>query len=540
MANVFPIDVIAPGSLGLNTEASSTLLAPQWATKARNGIINSSGRLAARKGTANVTTNAISGTPQIDVMHQFVNEAGTIEVISTAANKIYKDVDDFTDSGNDITSSSAPTADYWQFVNFNNKVLGFQRGHTPIQRASGDFANASYTGTGPDGNSAVAAFGRVWAADADLQTVRYSVLLDDTDYRTANGGGTIDMSSVWTQGMDEIVALAALGSNLIVFGKNHIVLWADRSGSEIGLDPTELEVVDTIEGTGCIARDSVAVTGEGDLLFLSRHGVQSLGRVIQFKNNPTTTLSKHVRGNMLEAIKQSRAADSALDRVQAAHSPEEGLYIINFPSIDKQFVFDTNHPFQDEQGDVLFPVTDWQIGDSVAAMVSLTSGELYFGSSSGTVLRYQGQDDVSASYDFEFLTGFLDFGDPQINHRLKMLKEIVASIQVGDATVIWNWEFDFNATTLTRAISYSGGASAEFNVAEFSDGGGSGVGYVNPSVGSGSGETEFSGSAVIQRKNIAAHGEGQFLRVGCTASINGSELAVQHLSIAPKIGRMVT
>ena len=539
MANVFPIDVIAPGAFGLNTEASSTLLAPQWATKARNGVINSSGRMAARKGMANVTTNAIAGTPQIDVLHQFVNESGVIEVISTAANKIYKDVDDFTDSANDITSTTSPTADHWKFVNFNGKVLGFQKSHTPIQRTSGDFADASYTGTGPDGNSAVAAFGRVWAADADLQTVRYSVLLDDTDYSTANGGGTIDMSSVWTQGMDEIVAVEALGSNLVVFGKNHIVLWADRSGSEIGLDPTELEVVDTIEGTGCIARDSVAVTGEGDMLYLSRHGVQSLGRVIQFKNNPTTTLSKHIRGDMLEAIKQSRAADAELDRVRAVHSPEDGLYIINFPTIDKQFAFDTNHPFTDDTGDVVFPVTDWQIGDSVAGIVSLTTGELYFGSSSGTVLRYQGQDDVASSYDFEFQTGWLDFGDPQINHRIKMLKEIVASIQIGDATVIWNWEFDFNATTLTRSIAYAGGGSAEFNVAEFSDSG-SGIGYVDPGVGAGSGETEFSGAAVIQRRNIAAHGEGQFLRVGCTASINGSELAVQHLSIAPKIGRMVT
>jgi hypothetical protein len=53
---------------------------------------------------------------------------------------------------------------------------------------------------------------------------------------------------------------------LVVFGKNHIVMWADKAGSEIGLDPTALEVVDTIEGTGCIARDSVAVTGEGDII----------------------------------------------------------------------------------------------------------------------------------------------------------------------------------------------------------------------------------------------------------------------------------
>lgn len=520
MANVFPMDIVAPGAFGLNTERANTLLRPQWATTALNAVVNRSGRLAARKGWADQTANAISGTPTIDTLFEYLDRDGTSVIICTAGNKIYKDIDDFTDAANDITSTTAPTADHWQFINFNGKVLGFQRGHTPIARSSGDFADASYTGTGPDGNCAVAAFGRVWAADADLQTVRYSVLLDDTDYSTANGGGYIDMTSVWTQGMDEIVAIAAIGSNLVVFGRNHIVMWGDKIGSEIGLDPTELEVVDTIEGTGCIARDSVAVTGEGDIMFLSRHGVQSLGRVIQQKNNPTVTLSKNVRTDILAAISTTRTADPDFDAVRATHSPEEGLYILNFPAIDVQYVFDTQHPFMDDDDDEVFPVTKWQLGGNIAGLLSTVSGSLYFGSA-GVVGKYSGNDDNGSAYDWEFMTGWLDFGDPEVNHRIKMLKEIVAFVQVGDGTLIWNWEFDFNGTNLTRSVLYSGGTSAEFNVSEFNVG-------------------EFSGGAVIQRKNIAAHGEGQFMRVGVTASVNGFDAVLQHISLAPKIGRMVT
>lgn len=525
MANVFPIDIVAPGAYGLNTEKSNTILRPQWATTALNAVVNRSGRLAARKGWENETTNAISGTPTIDIMHEYLQEDGTSVVIVTAGNGIYKDVDDFTDAANDITSTTTPTADYWQFVNFNNKVLGFQTGHNPIQRSSGDFADQSLTTTGQPGtfdlgNSAVAAFGRVWVADEDLQTVRYSVLLDDTDYSTANGGGYIDMSSIWTQGMDEIVALAAIGSNLVVFGHNHIVLWEDGSGSEIGLDPTNLVIRDTIEGTGCIARDSLARTGEGDLIFLSRHGIQSLGRVILDKNNPTTTLSKNVRADLAEAIKQSRAADADLKNVQAVHSPEEGLYIINFPTLDTQYVFDTLHPFPDDEGDEVFPVTKWQLGGSIAGMVSTTAGNLYFGSA-GIVGKYAGTDDNGSAYDFEFWTGWLDFGNDEVNHRLKMMKELVASVTIGTGSIAWNWEFDFNGTTLTRSVSYVGGAQAEFNVAEYSI-------------------AEYAGGALIQRKNIPAHGEGQFLRVGASAAISGYDLAMQHISISPKIGKMVT
>jgi len=404
-------------------------------------------------------------------------------------------------------------------------------------RTSGDFADASYTGTGPDGNSAVAAFGRVWALDADLQTIRYSVLLDDTDYSTGNGGGTLDMSSVWTNGMDECVAITAIGATLVVFGKNHIVMWADKSGSEIGLDPTNLEVVDTIEGTGCIARDSVQATGEGDLIFLSRHGLQSLGRVIQFKSNPLATLTRNVRGELLATIGTQRTADSEMDQVTSTHSPEEGLYIINFPATGEQYVLDTNHEFTDDEGKTVFPVTKWQMGGTVGGLVTTVAGDTYLGSS-GVVGKYSGQDDNTAAYDFEFSTGWLDFGE--LNHRLKMLKEMIASVSIGDGSVVWNWEFDFSGTQLVRTVAYGGGSLAEFNVCEFSDGGGAGIGYNNPTVGASSGETEFSGGVVLTRSLIAAHGEGQFLKLGCTASVNGFDLVIQHMSVAPKIGRMVT
>jgi len=537
MPQVQPVDIVAPGARGLNTEHANVLLDPSWATVALNAVVNRSGRIAARKGWADQTTTAISGTHTIDTIFEYLDEAGASVIITTANNKIYKNFSDFTDAANDITSSTAPSADHWKFVNFNGKVLGFQKGEVPIVRTSGDFADASYTGTGPDGNSAVAAFGRVWAADADLQTVRYSVLLDDTDYSTGNGGGTIDMSSVWTNGMDEIVAIAAIGSNLVVFGKNHIVMWGDGSGSEIGLDPTELAVVDTIEGTGCIARDSVQVTGEGDLIYLSRHGVQSLGRVIQFKSNPVTSLTRNVRSELAGTISVNRAADSDLDAVRSTYTPEEGLYILNFPGTDEQYVLDMDHQFEDDEGRQVFPVTRWQLGGSIAGLCTTTGGITYFGSA-GVLGKYSGQDDNTAAYDFEFNTGWLDFGE--LNHRLKMLKELIASVTIGDGTVVWNWEFDFSGSQLTRSVSYTGGGAAEFNVAEFSDGGGAGIGYNDPTVGAASGETEFSGSVILSRKLIAAHGEGQFIKLGCTSAVNGFDVIVQHMSVAPKIGRMVT
>ncbi|KKK53273.1 hypothetical protein LCGC14_3096450, partial [marine sediment metagenome] len=162
MPQIKPIDIVAPGAFGLNTEKGSLLLTPQWATVALNMVINRSGRAACRLGWADQTTNPIAGTKQIDVLHEYLTEAGVSQILTVADKKIYKDIDDYTDAGNDITSTTAPTKDHWQFLNFNGKVLGFQRGEIPIKRTSSDFADESYSGTGPDGNCAVAAFGRIW------------------------------------------------------------------------------------------------------------------------------------------------------------------------------------------------------------------------------------------------------------------------------------------------------------------------------------------------------------------------------------------
>jgi hypothetical protein len=519
MAQIQPVDIVAPGAAGLNTERKNTLMAPQWATVAQNAVVNRSGRLAARLGWADQTTTGIAGSPGIKVMHEYLNEAGASVILSTASNKIYKNISDFTDAANDITSSTAPTADNWKFINFNNKVLGFQKGHTPITWAgSGDFTDASYTGTGPDGNEALAAFGRVWAVDADLQTIRISKLLDDTIYDLADDGHTIDMSSVWTNGMDEIVALAAIGANFVVFGKNHIVMWADGSGSEIGLSPTNMHVVDTIEGTGCICRDSVQATGEGDLIYLSRNGLQSLGRVIQFKSNPIISLTKNVRTDFLEVMSTQRASDADFDTVRSAYSPEEGIYVINFPQEDIQYCLDIHHPFSDDDDEIVFPVTTWTLGGTINALLAIDAGDMYVGSS-GVVGKYSGRQDDTSAYIFDFETGWLDFGE--LNHRLKMLKEIVATVLVGTGIVEWKWEFDFSGIELSRQLSYATGVVSEWGIAEW-------------------GNSEFAGGVIIKRKILPAHGEGQFLKLGCKTDINSFDFVIQQMSIAPKIGRMVT
>lgn len=55
-----PLDIVAPGSKGLNTAQAGQLMDPSYATVAQNAVIDTSGRLAARQGVSNQTTSPLA------------------------------------------------------------------------------------------------------------------------------------------------------------------------------------------------------------------------------------------------------------------------------------------------------------------------------------------------------------------------------------------------------------------------------------------------------------------------------------------------
>ena len=120
------------------------------------------------------------------------------------------------------------------------------------------------SGTPPQGNEVLAAFGRLWVADfaTDKSTIYWSDLLNGHAW-SGGSSGSIDISEVWPNGYDEIVALAAHNGFLIIFGKDSIVIY---QGAD---NPATMSLADTISNIGCVSRDAVVSTGK-DLIFLDR------------------------------------------------------------------------------------------------------------------------------------------------------------------------------------------------------------------------------------------------------------------------------
>lgn len=514
-APILPIPLVSPGFRGLNKQAEGAVLDPSWATEATNCVFDSAGRLACRKGYSDQTGSAISGSPTIRQLFELRKEDGTTQIVfSTSNNKLYKSAS----SPADITGTATVTVgNDWQFINFNNLVYGVQQGEQPIvYNGTTSFADVTASsGTAPTGNCGVAFSGRLWIVDSDKQTIKYSGLLDGNAW-AASGAGSLDVTSVWPNGMDEITALAVFNGALLVFGRSCILFYSDGTGSELGIDPTNMYLYDTIVGTGCIARDTVKEVEGQDLLFLSSAGVQSLQRLIQEKSNPINNVSSNVRDYLTGFITSNTSS-----AIKAEYSPRDSCYILSFPTSLRAFCFDT----RGRMDDGTYRVTEWA-SLAPTSMIASVSGALYLALDSvpGRVGLYSGYLDFGSTISLSYTSGWLDMSgtEQNLDSYLKILKTLSATVFSGTAvTVALKWDIDFEGSFSSATFVTGAGGSSEYGIAEY-------------------GIAEYSGGIALTRKSVPADGTGQYFRIGLQTSVNNSAFAIQQLAIYTKLGRLAT
>lgn len=505
-----PIDLVTPGFRGLNTAQSGSILSPAYCTQADNAIIDSTGRLAARDGVTDLTTTPIDPAVPVKTIFEYKKEDGTLVPIVSWDGGISSSLAD--PEGSDISGTIDDADGTWRFQNFNDLILGFQDGQTPIVfDGTGTFETITpSSGTAPTGEVALCAFGRVWAVDSDGQTIKYSATLDHLDWGGA-GAGQIDMSNIWTQGTDVISALAEFNGLLVVMGRKHIVFFGDGNSGVLGISPTQLAVVDIISGTGCLSQYSMQPVGEADLLFLAPEGVQSLARVIQEKSNPITTLTKYVRDDLRGAV---ASEDPRL--IRSTYNPTLAAYVLSLPASNQSWVLDQRRKWVDEDGTQLCTVTKWTIGFS--AMYTQESNVLLVALEDGYVSQYSGANDRGTKFRFVYQSPWLDLGE-QVGNYLKILKRIGAIIFVTNETsIVFKWSVDFRTDFRSAIETVEGDASAEWGEAEF-------------------GEDEFGGGLALRIIKKPARHKGQYYRLAIEADVEG-EFALQQSEMFAKIGRL--
>lgn len=492
------IAIQAPGFFGLNTQDSPTSLSEQFALVADNCVIDQFGRIGARKGWAYLTdTNAD------DIVHisEFINANGTTEVISASATNIYKGTTTLTD----ITPAGYTVSDgLFDSANLNGVLYLFREGEDPIYydgtTCDEVSANADYSGTVPQGDIVQSGFGRLWVAktSTDNTTVYWSDLLTGFKWDTGSSG-SIDVSKVWPNGADEITALKVHNNFLIIFGKTQILVY---SGAE---DPATMQLSDTVVGIGCIARDSVQVTGK-DVIFLSDDGLQSLGRTIQEKSAPFRDLSKNVRTEMMSLVL------SETGNIISVYSPEEAFYLLHLPENGITYCFDMRSPLEDGSA----RATRWNT-ITPQALCRLRDGTLLLGKGEG-IADYEGFSDNGSTYIMSYFTNYIDFGAPS---NLKLLKNLKITIIGGsDTQATLNWGYDYSFGYRKKTFTLAEQIIAEYNIAEYNIG-------------------EFNAGVLVNRPSVQASGGGQVVQLGIESEINGSAVSIQRLTAQAIIGRTI-
>jgi hypothetical protein len=518
-----PIDIVAPGRLGLNLEQQGSVLTSDYCTQAHNAVLDSFGRLAARNGVAAYSSTAFTVATQTQTVFEYNAGGGSYQQIAIGTNGSAQQV---ANSWGGVAAAqlgagtaSLATANRWYCQNFNNKLIAFQSGQKPVVYSAGTplwNLIVESSGTWSTGNGVgCAAFGRVWACKSDGHTIEYSGLLDETDRGSASSG-LIDMNAIWVNGTDTVTAIFPFNAALVVCGNHHIVMFTDGRGSTLGLDPSQMYVFDQLTGTGCMSQWTVDYVGEADVVFLAPSGVQSLQRLLSDRNNPTQNLTKYVRTTFM-----AQALNESASNITGAYNAYLGQYFITMPNSRAVWVLDMKRKYQDDTGNLCAVVTVWDI-QTYTVGVDHSFGT-YFGTN-GKVAQYFGYTDYNGqTYDFNYTSGQMNFqqqeGD-QISTRLKMLKRFEAYVySAGGMNVNLSWTTDFGVSSHSASVALSSsGPAAQFGVAQF------GVG-------------QFGGGSYLTLVKYPARARGQYYQIGVSASISGA-FALQQIQLATKIGRV--
>ena len=486
----------SPGGLGLNAEDIGGAEDPRWALQLDNAAWDSQGRVAARKGWNGLKTSGGPTTADIESVFEYIGSATSSEIISTG------DASIFTGTGamSDITGTLTPSNNDWAFVNFNGKCIGFQSGETMIvYTGTGNFANVvASAGTLPSGNVILSAWGRLWCSDATESTIKWSGLLDETDWNTA-GSGSIDLANVWPDGLDSIVALAGWQNRLIIFGKRSILIY---TGADV-TPASNLALEDILTSSGAVSRDCVQAVGN-DLLYLWIDGVHSLARAIEFSNLPQRLLSRSVRTRLSEDIALSLDTPST---IKSAYSAKEALYILRMGS--SYWAFDAR---QTDQGQLRASV--W-FGIGWLDAHGAEDGTLYLGEPA-EVGEYTGYLDDAATYQFRYLSSWQG---EDIELFPKSCRAVV--VTEGAYSIALRWAFDYMKDEFSDVVTLSDTRT----VAEW------GVGEWNIA--------EWSGATTqIATLNYNMAGAGSRFQFGMSVTINGSSFGIQALDVFTKTGRV--
>ena len=514
MKQLQTVSVVSPGFFGLNTQDSSVTLSSNFALAADNCIIDKFGRLGARKGWEQKTTDGVDelSNLNIEMLAEHVNADDTSVTISAGNQKLFTGgvdavLTDVTPAGYTITANN------WKVATLNDHALIVQEAHETLVYTESDTPNVQklvdYTGVAQSYGTnyprdVLAAYGRFWAHDG--ATVYWTTDIADTAFPAFAGGtsGLLNIAAVLPNNVDTITALASHNDFLIIFCSRNIVIY---SGADNPLGDFKLE--DVIDGVGCVSRDSVQSTG-GDLIFLSDTGVRSLGRLLQEKSLPMRDLTKNVRDDLIEAMATEFALVGSYNKVRSVYSEINAFYLVSFPSTSTIYCLDMRQSLEDGSA----RVTTWSV--KTTAFLRTRTRNLLLGKRNGIGL-YGGYVDNTIQYRMKYSSNFMDMENSSMT---KMVKKVSITVIGGSGQdFVIKTGYDYLGANFSYPFTINEGVGSEYGIGEYNI-------------------AEYTAGVLIDRVNAQVQGSGKVVQIGFEANVEGSEISVQKLDMFVKTGRI--
>jgi hypothetical protein len=359
------------------------------------------GKLKTIPGGAAMNTTAISGSPRVTGMFLFKTTAGVKSLICASSGGR---VDKLTSTGNftSVTSGLSTVADtYWQFVAFNNVMIGTSGNNAPQQWNGTTWA--ALAGGPPQGKYISSHVDYVLIGNmggTQIGAVRYS---DTTDHETWPAANLIKPG---VDDLQELTGLQRYGDVTFMFKERSIYILS-------GSDPNTWSVERSMSDLGCIAPQTITWTDLG-IFFWSEGGPA------MFNGYRSYLMTKRLRG-LMDDVDWSKTA-----RFTAGYDPYLKQVLCSYVSTasgdgypDKTLLIDLWRLQQAKDREKL-EYAIWPITKGVTALASglgFRGGEgnprLYMGFSNGNVGRWNnGTDWNSATIVPRARTRVLNLGDP--------------------------------------------------------------------------------------------------------------------------------
>ena len=505
---LLPIRLKNPGNRGLNLDQRSIVESPDWATKLLNCVLDTSRRIAARKGWAMLTSTGNHSQDTL-ALGEYVESSTETHIISAANNKIYSGTTTLVDESNPVGGLTTPTADDWLFLNFNGACIGIQQGHIPITMTGDgtDFQDVTGLSSGePTGNAGVATHGRLFVSDSTAQVIHWCQLLDQNDWTTASDAGVLGLQNVWPTGLDEIVSIQSWENHLVVFGSQSVLLFTGLEDPTTNLALAGTKSTTGIDGyltgDGAVSRDAVVSIGT-DLIYLSRSGLRALSRGLQFSTLPMTSIAPQVRDQLITDVDTAITAGETIKMVY-----HRAINAILAKIGTAYWYFDVRNINQ------VF-ASQWS-GIGWKAAVS-SQGVLYLGQNDG-VASYSTYLDNASTYPWEFQTGWLPLGQ---GGQKFVPKQMDLYVQAGaNYALAATWTMDLGTTvSSTDSQSVMGITASQWGTAHWGTG-------------------HWGDSNQLTKIKYDMSLDGETMQLNFKTSINAGSFALQQIHLYGKYGRV--